>query len=124
MKILDSFTLALLGVLFFTPFSRAVPGDEHWDARFGSAGVTNGINAIALKNSSVYAAGVVPVSNGTNTPLYFWDGKQWSVAATFSGPSLMQVSDLAFVGNTLYAAGNFTNVNGVAAAGLAKWDGT
>jgi hypothetical protein len=36
----------------------------------------------------------------------------------------MQVNDLAFVGNTLYAAGSFTNVNGVTANGLAKWDGT
>lgn len=30
---------------------------------------------------------------------------------------------MAFVGNNLYIAGSFTNVNGVAATGLAKWDG-
>src|SRR5262249_46286815 len=34
------------------------------------------------------------------------------------------IYDLAFVGDTLYAAGQFTNVDGVAANGLAKWDGT
>ncbi len=36
----------------------------------------------------------------------------------------MQITDMAFVGNNLYVGGTFTNVNGVAVKGLAKWDGT
>src|SRR3954447_13615828 len=111
MKFLDTLFVAAVGLLSFVPLSHAVPGDEHWDARFGLAGVTNPISAVALKNSVLYVAGGVSVANGTNTPLYQWDGKQWSVAAMFYGPSSMQVLDLAFVGNTLYAAGSFTNVS-------------
>ena len=103
--------------------ARAVPGDEHWDPQFGAPGLTNINYAIAVNNGIVYAAGVA-AGGRTNAPLSVWDGKQWSTVAVFTGPSLMQVNDLAFVGNTLYAAGNFTNVNGVAAYGLAKWDGT
>ena len=115
-------------ILFFSSFSRlgAVPGDEHWDAQFGGPGVSNTVNyvyGVAVNNGMVYVAGYSSAGR-TNAPLYLWDGKQWSVPAVFSGPSIMQVNDLLFVGNTLYAAGNFTNVNGVAAYGLAKWDGT
>ncbi len=107
----------------------AVSGDEHWDVQFGAPGVTNNIFAVAVNNGLVYAAGAVPTGAHTNTPLNVWDGKQWTVAAVFTGPSIngpsqMQVNDLAFVGNTLYAAGSFTNVNGVTANGLARWDGT
>ena len=107
----------------------AVPGDEHWDVQFGAPGVTNSIFAVAVNNGLVYAAGAAPVGVRTSTPLNMWDGKQWTVSAVFigpqlNGPSLMQINDLAFVGNTLYAAGSFTNVNGVAANGLAKRDGT
>ncbi|MGA2280814.1 MAG: hypothetical protein ABSG80_10995 [Verrucomicrobiota bacterium] len=113
-------------VLLLSSFSRlgAVPGDEHWDVQFGAPGVTNYIYAVAVNNGLVYAAGIKSSGTKTNTPLNLWDGKQWTVAAMFYGPSQMQVNDLAFVGNTLYAAGSFTNVNGVAAYGLAKWDGT
>jgi hypothetical protein len=125
MRILKLLAVSALGMLTLAQISRAsVPGDEHWDVQFGAAGVSNNIGGIALKNSLLYIAGQVSVPQGTNTPLYLWDGKQWSVAAMFYGPSLMAVFDLAFVGNTLYAAGTFTNVNGVAANGLAKWDGT
>jgi hypothetical protein len=115
-------------VLLLSSFSLlgAVPGDEHWDAQFGAPGVSNTVNtvyAVAVNNGMVYVAGYSSAGR-TNTPLYLWDGKQWSVPAVFSGPSAMQVNDLLFVGNTLYAAGSFTNVNGVAASGLARWDGT
>ena len=115
-------------ILLLSSFSLsgAVPGDEHWDAQFGAPGVSNTVNtvyAVAVNNGMVYVAGYSSAGR-TNAPLYLWDGKQWSVPAVFSGPSIMQVNDLLFVGNTLYAAGNFTNVNGVAAYGLAKWDGT
>ena len=104
--------------------SAVVPGDEHWDVQFGAPGVTNIIYAVAEKDGTVYAAGITASGARTNTPLSVWDGKQWSVPAYFFGPSQMQIYDLTYVGNTLYAAGSFTNVNGVTANGLAKWDGT
>jgi hypothetical protein len=116
--------VAALSLLSTIAVFGAVPGDEHWDAQFGAPGVTNIIYAVAVNNGMVYATGIKSSGTRTNTPLNLWDGKQWTVAAMFYGPSPMQVNDLAFVGNTLYAAGNFTNVNGMAAYGLAKWDGT
>jgi hypothetical protein len=118
--------VAAAAAVFFMTFvfsSRAVPGDEHWDAQFGAPGVTNFIYAVAVNNGTVHVAGMATAGR-TNTPLSLWDGKQWSVGGTFIGPASMAVNDLAFVGNTLYAGGNFTNVNGVTAYGLAKWDGT
>jgi hypothetical protein len=119
-----SVTAALVVVFLASALSlRAVPGDEHWDPQFGAPGVTNTTYAIAVNNGAIYVAGVAAGSR-TSVPLSVWDGKQWSVTAMFNGPSQMSVNDLAFVGNTLYAAGNFTNVDGVAANGLAKWDGT
>ena len=84
----------------------------------------NFIYAVAVNNGMLYAAGVKPSGTRTNTALNVWDGKQWGVAAMFNGVGTVQVNDLAFVGNTLYAAGNFTNVNGLVANGLARWDGT
>src|SRR5262245_36040569 len=100
---------ALTAVFLTSAFSmRAAPGDEHWDAQFGAPGVTNTIYAVALNNGTVHIAGMVTAGR-TNTPLYLWDGKQWSVGGTFTGPTSMAVNDLAFVGDTLYAGGNFTN---------------
>ena len=117
----------LAAILLFLPLISmfgAVPGDEHWDVQFGAPGVTNIIYAVAEKNGTVYAAGITASGARTNTPLSVWDGKQWSVPAYFFGPSQMQIYDLTYLGNTLYAAGSFTNVNGVTANGLARWDGT
>jgi hypothetical protein len=123
----------LLPVLIISAFcsvlqplvSSAIPGDEHWDVRFGAPGVTNNILALAMKNGVIYAGGTSSSINGTNSPLYLFDGAQWSIPATFFGPAnSAQISDLAYVGNLLYAAGTFTNINGVTFSGLAKWDGT
>jgi hypothetical protein len=117
---------ACLALLFLnsTLVSFATPGNEHWDAQFGAPGVTNAIFAVAVNQGTIYVGGQSPSGGRTNTPLSMWDGKQWSVPAVFTGPTIVSVFDLAFVGNTLYAAGNFTNVNGTAAYGLARWDGT
>jgi hypothetical protein len=118
--------MAIVFLFSSLPLFGAVPGDEHWDAQFGAPGMSNTVNivyGIAAKDGMVFAAGYSSAGR-TNAPLYMWDGKQWTSPALFSGPSILKVYDLIFVGNTLYAAGNFTNVNGVAAYGLAKWDGT
>src|SRR5262249_35357114 len=58
----------------------------------------------------------------TNCTLAVWDGRQWSALGNFFG-SLVQVLDMAFVGETLYVAGVFTNARGAAAHGLTRWDG-
>ena len=103
--------------------ARAASGDEHWDAAFGYPGATNYVYSIAEHKGVLYCAGQSP--NGvTNTLLWSWDGGQWSPVATFSSPWQLTVYDLAFMGDTLYAVGNFTNVNGQTIQGLAQWDGS
>ncbi len=98
----------------------AVPGDEHWDAQFGWPG-PGGINyAVTTHNGRIYVSGL---GNSTNVSLEVWDGAQWSAMGQFYSSGETAVFDLKFVGDTLYAAGIFTNVDGVAANGLAKWDG-
>lgn len=119
-------TAGLLGLFLNSAIvlpAHAAPGDEHWDARFGAPGVSNFVYAAAVNQGNLYVAGLAPSGGRTNTPLSVWDGKQWSISAVFTGPAPVSVYDLAFVGNTLYAAGNFTNVNGTAAYGLASWNG-
>ncbi len=102
----------------------AVPGDEHWDKQFALAGITNIVYAIASSGGKVYAAG--PLTSGSSTigSIQVWDGLQWSTLASVSGPGTPPVYDLIFMGNDLYAAGYFTNINGAAIRNLARWDGT
>lgn len=57
-----------------------------------------------------------------------WDGVTWSAPATFTGStSNTSVSALASLddgsGPTLYVGGRFDAVNGVAAGGVARWNG-
>src|SRR5258707_260921 len=101
----------------------AAPGDEHWSRQFNLPGPTNNASAIALNNGRIYAAGFNAGGTLTNTTVSVWDGIQWSGIGTFYG-SLVMLYDMAFVGSTLYVAGTFTNVNGVAIKGLARWDGS
>ena len=112
----------VVSLVWMISFSlRAVSGDEHWDNQFGWPGPGGNISAIATHNGQVYVSG--PASS-TNVAIQRWDGWQWSPFAQFyGGSSGTTIYDLAFVGDTLYAAGYFTNVNGIAANGLAKWDG-
>lgn len=115
--------LVSLIFLFSSTRSLAVPGDEHWDPQFGWPGTTNTILAITTHNGRLYLGGQDP-ANATNCALNVWDGSQWSELGRFSGGSGFAVNDLAFVADTLYVAGSFTNVNGLPIKGLARWDGS
>lgn len=120
-----SFSIAAAVLLISAASLRAVPGDEHWDAQFGQAGLAGlsaDIYAVATHNGQIYASGYFP-SSFTNAPVEVWNGAQWNTIGQVYGNPLTIVYDMAFVGNYLYIAGSFTNVNGVAANGLARWDG-
>lgn len=104
---------------------QAVPGDEHWDAQFGVAGfpgIGGNLYSVATHNGQIYASGLFTGSL-TNAPIEVWNGAQWNVIGRAGASFQAVVYDMAFVGNNLYIAGSFTNVSGVAANGLAKWDG-
>jgi trimeric autotransporter adhesin len=114
--------MAAAGLLFsFLSLFGAVPGDEHWDAQFGWPGPGGFVLAVTSHNGRLYVSGT-GVSN-TNKTVQVWDGAQWSSIGQFQGPPTTMIYDLAFVGDTLYAGGIFTNVDGAAASCLAKWDG-
>ncbi len=103
---------------------QAAPGDEHWDKQFYLPGVSNIVYAIATSGGKVYVGG--PFTSGSTTigAIQVWDGLQWSTLASFIGTGTPPVNDMVFMGNNLYAAGYFTNINGASIRNLAKWDGT
>jgi hypothetical protein len=120
-EILRALTVAFVFLLSLLPASAFVADDVHWDVQFGTPGTTNDILAIALNGGNLYVAGY----GSTSPTLKMWDGGQWSTVGTFTNSSgAADIYDLAFVGSGLYAAGSFTQVNGVAANGLAQWNGT
>jgi hypothetical protein len=113
--------------IIFSHFSlvclhATVAGDQHWDPQFGWPGSGGNNYAIAAHNNRLYVGGL---ASTTNVALMQWDGAQWSPMSQFYGASgSTAIYDIAFVGDTLYAAGSFTNINGTDINGLAKWDGT
>jgi hypothetical protein len=111
---------ALCSLSFFS--ARAfVPDDVHWDPQFGVPGTTNSIAAIALNDGNIYASGF----GSTSPTLKYFDGGQWNTIALFTNsPGAATVYDMAFAGNTLYAAGAFNRVNGIPVNGLAQWNGS
>jgi hypothetical protein len=121
MKFSSSIVMAVL--LMPATFLRAVPADEYWDPQFGLpglAGTSGDIYAIAAQNGQTYASGFF---SSTNAPIEAWNGAEWSVVGQAQGYPEAFVYGMAIVGNDLYIGGSFTNVNGVAANGLARWDG-
>jgi hypothetical protein len=116
----------LVGIvlLFTSALTRmfAGPGDEHWSYQFGWPGTLENVNAIRIHQGKLYFAG--GITAGTNATVNVWDGIQFTRFGEFRGGSGTTIYDLLFVGNTLYAAGFFTNVDGAAVRGLARWDGS
>src|ERR1051325_486837 len=122
--LMQSVRSALCVVVLFAALipTAAAPGDEHWSPQFGWPGTTENVNAIRLHQGKLYFAG--GTTGGTNAGINVWDGNQFVRFGDFRGPSGTTIYDLLFVGNTLYAAGFFTNVDGAAVRGLARWDGS
>jgi hypothetical protein len=78
--------------------------------------------------SNVYAAGlIVGMPDGSWTrDIGRWNGSNWlALGLRVTGlSSFSTVSQFAASGSSFYVGGSFTNVNGVAANNIAKWDGT
>jgi len=87
-------------------------------------GLSNGVNAIAVHGTNVYAAGSFAGGSGVLARgVARWNGTSWSdVGGSFDPFSYIYA--LAVIGNDLYAGGLFTSVGGVAATNIARWDGT
>jgi hypothetical protein len=93
-------------------------------------GVTAGssVQAIAVgQDGSIYAGGFFTTMGGVANTKYIakWDGTAWSALGTGGTGGLNGVLALAIgPDGTVYAAGDFTSMGGVAnTAGVAKWNG-
>ncbi|MFK7741238.1 MAG: hypothetical protein AB8H80_13040 [Planctomycetota bacterium] len=78
---------------------------------------------------AVLANGDLVVGSGqtisSDALLHRWDGSQWSVLATFGGTTATQIQALHIEpGGDLIVGGFFSDVNGTAAANVARFDGT
>jgi hypothetical protein len=95
-------------------------------------GTANGVSAtvlaIAVNGTDVYVAGTF-TNAGTAVVhgIAKWDGANWSGlgSGATNGTSAAEVRALAFGGDgKLYCCGRFTNISGVGASSIARWDGT
>ncbi len=114
------FSIAGALLLFSSTCLHAASGDQNWDPQFNWPGPGGEILSVATHNGQIYAGGFFSTTNG---PVQVWNGAQWTTIGQVYGYPQAVVYDMAFVGNYLYIAGTFTNVNGVAANGFARWDG-
>jgi hypothetical protein len=122
------FLAVLLFAAFKLPSVAQVPGDEHWDVRFGFPGVDGSATfALATKGNDVYVGGDITLAGYKNlNSIAHWNGTTWSgLGDGITGDgSFTYIYSMVWKGNELYAGGIFTNAGGVLARGIAKWNGT
>jgi len=105
-----------------------------WDGGSWSSlgtGTANGLNgtvlAITVNGSDVFAAGTFTNAGTTVVRgIARWDGANWfGLGSGATGTSAAEVRALAVGGDgKLYCCGRFTNISGVNASSIARWDGT
>src|SRR5206468_1251784 len=101
--------------------SALAPGDENWDDRFDTLGMTAGVYAIAMSGSDVYAGGAFDTAGGLPANgIAKWDGSNWSDLGSGWG----RISAIRTSGCDVYVGGGFTSAGGVPARDIAKWDGS
>jgi len=108
-----------------------VPGDEHWDVRFGPSGAENNVLAVLRHETNVYVAGIFSMAGSVNaTNVARWDGQDWHAVGPGIGRSegsllIAYVFSLGTDGTHIYAGGQFTNSGSLAlTSSVVRWDGT
>jgi hypothetical protein len=108
----------------------ASPDDVFWDSRFAPSGVGGSVLAIAISGSDVYVGGsFVTAGNVVVNGIAKWNGTNWSALGSgvshVNPPSpYVVVYSIAVSGTDVYVGGNFDAAGGVAAKGIAKWNGS
>src|SRR5205814_1316256 len=107
---------------------------EEWNGSSWSAlglGMDGCVGALAASGIDLFVGGWFTTAGGNPArSIARWDGSNWSALDTgISGPDDEEyyggsVSDLAVLGNDLYAGGKFTTAGRVSADNIAKWNGS
>jgi hypothetical protein len=105
--------------------SPAAAGDEHWDPRFGTPGISGRVvYALAAgAGDNLYIGGGIEGIPGVPAQgIARWDGERWHTLGTgITYPNA--VRDIATHGANVYVVGDFTTAGGVSAKGVARWNG-
>jgi hypothetical protein len=83
------------------------------------------VRALALGDDGTLYAGGFFAAAGNARSIARWDGLAWSALGSGIGAAsgLTEVRALAIRGHDLYVGGSFTTAGGLAASGIARWDG-
>lgn len=125
-------------LLATSPRCHAQDCEPGWAAsQFNLPGVDGTIHAMAMfddgSGEALYIGGDFRVAGTEGVRgLARWDGQRWSAVTAMPGEPLAgwvgQVNAMAVyndgTGPALYVAGNFSIIDGVRAADIARWDGT
>ncbi len=132
----DITALAVIGNGLYAggPFTSAggqpAPGVARWDGSAWTPLPPTGaaVETLAVHRGVLYAGGA---AGGGTALISAWNGRSWFALPALSGAAdavhlttLASVSDDGVAPPVLYASGEFTVAGGVAAAHLARWDGT
>jgi hypothetical protein len=97
----------------------------HWSAL--STGMNDRVTALAIHNGILYAGGWFTKAGGVSANhIAKWDGTQWSALGDgITGVDWWTtVNSIVFMGDDLYAGGDFDHAGGTAVNHLAKWNGS
>ena len=99
-----------------------------WSALGTGIGTGPGVNVLAVaSNGDVYVGGIFTSAGGVATNnVARWNGSTWSALGTGPANGVNgRVSALTIAGTgDVYLGGDFTSAGGVAANGVARWNGT
>lgn len=98
-----------------------------WDNMGGGVDNFNFVSALAWYDNNLIVGGQFRTAGGLPTAnIAGWDGVRWTALATnMQDPGrVVAVNTLAVDGSDLYIGGQFHDLNGVPATGVARWDGS
>lgn len=105
------------------------PVGKSW-SRLGRRGLASGFLTWLLpwndgRSEKLYVAGFFADADGLpgTSHLAAWDGSAWSSVGGGADFAVWALASGAFEGGRLYLGGSFAGVGGVAAKGIASWDG-
>jgi len=113
---------------FASPVSADHPDDVYWEGDFHYPGlVGSSVNAMVIYDGLLVAAGSFDEVDGTPVAnIAAWNGSSWTPLATsmtHSTYSFSYIETMIVFDGKLIIGGRFESVDGIAAYGVAQWDG-